>query len=333
MAVYVKDTNLATSVEWDRIWHECGYATYFHSREWAETWRDYTHGKMCPEPKLIAFNDGVRALLPLSCERIFKGLAKRYVSSPAGTFGGWISTDNLSRAHVCRLTDILMSYSNIVWRINPYNNLTSEINIAGMKADGTRVIDLELGFDGVVKNWSKGHYAAVTQARKAGVVVRLAETLQDWHLYYDAYIDSIRRWGSSASSRYTLDLFDLLFNRHSPYVKLWLAMYEDKVISGALCFYSRKHVVYWHGATIEKYFSFRPTNLLMYEAILDACNRGYRWFDFNPSGGHEGAEAFKKSFGCEVKACGVYVRESCMVKAARKVSTLARHILKSVDKK
>ena len=37
----------------------------------------------------------------------------------------------------------------------------------------------------------------------------------------------------------------------------------------------------------------------MYEAIKDASERGITWFDFNPSGGHEGVWDFKKGFGAQ----------------------------------
>ena len=34
--------------------------------------------------------------------------------------------------------------------------------------------------------------------------------------------------------------------------------------------------------------------------------RELRWFDFNPSGGHEGVRAFKKSFDAEAVSCPRY---------------------------
>ena len=55
----------ATSQEWDAAWEHCRYATYFHSRLWAEIWETYS-GYMRPEPKLIVFSDGLTAVLPLS---------------------------------------------------------------------------------------------------------------------------------------------------------------------------------------------------------------------------------------------------------------------------
>ena len=57
----------ASISEWDMIWHECEYSTYFHSREWAEIWSKYTKRKMFLTPFLVSFSDGKKALLPFSC--------------------------------------------------------------------------------------------------------------------------------------------------------------------------------------------------------------------------------------------------------------------------
>src|SRR4029079_1053277 len=72
-----------------------------------------------------------------------------------------------------------------------------------------------------------------------------------------------------------------------------------EIAAGALCLYSRRHVAYWHGAARERLLECRPVHLLIETALHDACERGMRWFDFNPSGGHRGVEAFKKGFGAE----------------------------------
>ena len=68
-------------------------------REWAEIWRDYSGGRIRPAPRMIEFSDGTSALLPLSLETAYRGLGRAYLSSPAGTFGGWISKHTLTTTH------------------------------------------------------------------------------------------------------------------------------------------------------------------------------------------------------------------------------------------
>lgn len=94
--------------------------------------------------------------------------------------------------------------------------------------------------------------------------------------------------------------------------------------AGALGFYAKSHVVYWRGAAYSDYFELRPVNLLMYEAIKHACENGYSWFDFNPSGGHEGVKAFKKSFGPTALRADIVSISSMSYRLAMKVESIWR---------
>ncbi len=325
MKVSIQNILSASSIEWDEIWKKCDYSTYFHSREWSEIWSAYTGGRMKPDPKLLVFSDYKKALLPLSSQKNFKGLTKSYISSPAGTFGGWISTDDLDAEHGVLLAGYLTKrLGNLFWRFNPYDTLVFQAGVSANKDDETQTLNLASGFDAIHKGWTKGHRYAARTARKKGVWIRPASTLDDWHTYYEVYEDSLRRWGNKASSKYGWTLFNYMFQCNSPDIKLWLAIYQDKVVAGALCFYAKKHVVYWQGAALEDYFHLSPVNLLLFEAIKDACEQGYNWFDFNPSGGHEGVKAFKKSFGTEPLPCPIVSIDSNLVRISKNITAAIR---------
>jgi hypothetical protein len=298
MTIRINKVRSAHFEEWDFIWNACKYATYFHSREWAEIWCSYTNGKMRPAPKIVIFSDGKMALLPLSCLSSYGGFIKEYISSPAGSFGGWISSDHLQQPHADLLGAYLLSnYKSLKWRVNPYDGNAKRAARKIAENDETQALSLTEGFTAVYKKWTKGSASAAKKARREGVTVEIASGLEKWQKYYLVYEDSLRRWGKSVSSRYHWNLFEIIYLTKSPNIRLWLANYKNKVIAGALCFYAQEHVVYWHGAALSDYFRLRPVNLLIYECIQDACEQGYSWFDFNPSGGHEGVRAFKKSFG------------------------------------
>lgn len=328
MSLRVTEERLATPEEWDRVWVKCDYATYFQSREWADVWQKYTQGDMRPDAKMITFSDGKRALLPFSSRRIVKGLLKQYISSPAGTFGGWISDDDLSSIHDGVLYEYIIKHFKIlVWRINPYCSLKVSPYIQGVKKDETHTLNLEYGFDHIYKGWTKGHSSAARKARKAGVDIREAITLSDWESYYRIYEESLRRWGESATSRYGWNIFKYMYDLSSSNIKLWLAIFEGKVVAGAMCLYATKHVGYWHGAASSEYFNLRPVNLLMYEIIKKACKDEYGWFDFNPSGGHEGVKAFKKSFGTDSLACPVITRNYRTISIASRIATYTKKVI------
>jgi lipid II:glycine glycyltransferase (peptidoglycan interpeptide bridge formation enzyme) len=310
MDIEITHVRLATSQEWDEIWNYCDYATYFHSREWSEIWRDYTEGNLQPDAKLVSFSDGKQALLPLSSRKLYKGLIKGYLSSPAGTFGGWLSNDELTTSHAQLLSQYLINLENIQWRFNPYDPLLTQFSVPNAKEDITDVLNLRNGFEAIYQKWTKGHSSAARKARKASIYIKKAQDLQEWQVYYQLYEDSLKRWGVKQTSFYRWSLFNLMFIRQSSNIQLWLAIYEDQIIAGALCFYSKTHVVYWHGSALSDYFKFRPVNLLMYEIIYDACQHDYHWFDFNPSSGHEGVKAFKRSFGTQELSSSVLFAQS-----------------------
>lgn len=287
--------------EWDDAWSSCPYSTFFHSREWAEIWAEYRNRKTVPDPLGLVLSDGTRILLPFSKEKMYMGFLHRHLSSPAGTFGGWLADIPLTEPQQAVLMQFVAKrYSNLLWRFNPYEKVLLTDGFSRVREDETHALDLSAGFDEIHLDWSKGHASSARKARKArkaGVRVRVAQSQEDWEKYFRVYEDSLSRWGANTTSTYSWALFEIILQRASPNIKLWLAEYDGRVVAGALCFHSSKHVVYWHGAALSNYFEVRPVNLLMYETIRDATERGFRWFDFNPSGGLEGVKAFKQSFG------------------------------------
>jgi hypothetical protein len=252
----------------------------------------------------------------------------------------------LGLEHSFALTDYLLrgTRSNVSWRLSPYAPFASEVlarvraNTAVLDMTGTKVeklaacalhfaeplqipddthaLDLSPGFAKLYGNQSATARKA-KKARKAGVEVRLAETPADWKEYYAVYGSSLQRWGDSAGTPYDWELFEEIQRLNSPDVKLWLATVEGRIASGALCFYAKRHVVYWHGSSLEQFFELRPVNLLMYEIIKHCCEQGYGWYDFNPSGQMQGVITFKESFGAKPLACPLIYVDTPLKRAAR----------------
>lgn len=306
-SLFIKKLSQASDDIWAQIWQSCDYATYFHSQEWAAIWKSYTQGGIRPKPILLTFSDGKQALLPLLAVTKFKGLLTLcHMASMDGGFGGWISTDSLSSAHAQLMIQFLTQElgTSLFWRLNPYDNLVLESEIPSHEYDETHVINLSKDFKTLYTNQS----SPVRKARKAakeGVWIKEASSLEDWQEYFQVYQSSLKRWGDRAITEYPWQLFQELYQQHSNQIKLWLAVYEDRIISGAVCFYAKKHVVYWQGATLEDYFHLRPVNLLLYSIMKDCYEQEYTWFDLFPSGGMEGVIAFKKSLGASPLPCPI----------------------------
>lgn len=312
--------------EWDDAWRATPWATYFQSREWAEVWAD-AHLHVRPDARHVTFDDGRTAILPVSRRERLRGAVAQHLASPAGTFGGWISEDDLSSEHAPVLVDQMLGLrGGLSWRLNPYDEQVRGVDVPASAPDETHVVDLADGFEAVRRRWRRGQKSSFKKAVNAGVTVTLASTEEDWGAFDVAYRASLDRWGTSATSQHPRRLFDALRERRSEHVRLWLAKTgDDDVAAGALCFYAREHAVYWAGAAHEEHFPLRPVNLLLAEAIRDACKRGYRWFDLNPSGGHDGVKAFKLNFGAEPRPCPIVERRPAAARLLGGVARAIRH--------
>lgn len=288
--------SLADEQEWRQTVAGCPYATFFQTPEWFTAFTSSDPG-LTTGAWSFDFADSARAIFPFLSRR-GSGAPPLWLSGPAGVYGGWISLTPLLPDQQQQIVDFLISRQHaLIWRINPFAGLQTDFSRAKLRPDHTTVLDLELGLEAIFRSWSKGHHAAVNQAMRHDIQVRRGYAITDWQSYFSCYQDSLRRWGSRASSRYPWEFFATLARLPERSVSLWLAEKDHRLQAGALCFSHNRHTVYWHGAAYEWAFPDRPVHLLMHEIIHDACDRKDKWFDFNPSGGHEGVERFKKGFG------------------------------------
>ena len=212
------------------------------------------------------------------------------------------------------------------WRLNPFDPHPPTLNLPIIQEDQTHALHLAGGLEAILRQWTKGHASAARKASREGVTIHLAENDGDWRDYYHIYQDCLRRWNNQVNSSYNWQLFEEMFRRNSPNIKLWLAKHDQAAIAGAICLYAKNHVAYWHGAALETHFSLRPVHLLMREIIHAACQSGFTWFDFNPSGGLAGVAAFKKSFGASVLSCPVIATKSPAARLLHQFSNVRKYI-------
>jgi CelD/BcsL family acetyltransferase involved in cellulose biosynthesis len=298
----------AGAEEWDALWSASDGATFFHSRAWAEAWSGATRGKLMPAGQVAELAGGARVLLPLSRRERLHGLVSICHSSPAGTYGGWVAPQALAPEQEDALAERLdREHRALYWRWNPFQSLP-RLPLGGFKAEETLVLRAGDGFAPIAARWRSMQDRKLRKAQREGVRVRLAASEEDWERHFQLYEESLARWGERATSRYGREVLAALRKHAGARARLWLAECGGELAAGALCFESKRHVAYWHGAASAKLLEKRPANLLLAEAVRDACERGFWWFDFNPSAGLEGVRAFKRSFGAEPLPCPMLAR-------------------------
>ena len=291
-----------TDFRWD-VARACPHATFYHTPLWHRVaanasvfHRDRAFGAV--------LDNGTRVVVPL-LERRQKVLGT-FVSTFAGCYGGLIADGPVppddAEAVIRHVLDRKGKTFTFVTNPLADDAAMPDLDHADIEDDFTHVLTLDRDLDTIVSDYSRGHRSSLKKGRREGVTVRRATTIEEYRLYFEAYQASLERWGQSPSDGYDWSLFEALHALAQEYpdiVTLWLARVDANVASGALLFSWNDHVSYWHGAAHEEYFDHRPNNVLHTDIIDAAIAEGYRYYDFNPSGGYSGVERFKSRFGAE----------------------------------
>ncbi len=286
---------------WEEIALRCDYATFFHTPYWAKI-MSTTYPGAPIATKQFTFDDGVDAIFPLIDEAA-KGLVStkhKLRSMAPGVYGGMIAPARLKPDHLEEALAYLASLNIHSVKVvgNPFFVFSAPSSFR-KKEMFTQMVNLERGFDTIWKGFSRGQKSNIRQAEKKGVEIRLATSREDYEAYFRIYRETLKRWGKDRSKSYPLKLFLNCFEFGHDHVKLWLAEKDSHLVAGILTLVWNDNIIYWHGSCLEDYFNHYPNNLLHVTVIRKACEEGYRVYDLNPSGGHEGVVRFKKSFGAE----------------------------------
>jgi hypothetical protein len=314
---------------WWSIAKQCEYATFFHTPLWhqlaTKTYPDYRD-----ESILIRTEDSQQnVVLPLLNLDQNSKLVRRFYSTFAGCYGDLICENPIGVEEREAIYQTINANQFTQFHItgNPIG-VENKLNLSTTNTDDfTHLLILENNFDKIFSNFSKGHRSSYKKGCKMGVKVREADSIGDYKEYFYAYVDSLRRWGDNASSNYPWQLFEngfLIAKTYPQNIKLWLAEVDEKLVAGAWVFYWNKHVVWWHGAAYEAFFNYYPNNVLQTVIIKDAIERGFRYYDFNPSGGYENVARFKGRFGAEKRPFTRITINSPVLRFGQKIKRLIR---------
>lgn len=285
--------------EWRKIAEGCEYATFFHTPLWSQIFST-TYPEIEVSTKKFVFDDGKIAILPLIKMKRYKGLVKSYISSAAGVYGGIISKDRIEQKEITKIALSLTkpNIASISITGNPFSacDLPNRFNI---RSDFTQIIRLDKDEKEIWADYKHSNRNKINKARRTGLSFREAKNYEEWKEYYSIYQEALKRWGDSATSKYPFSLFENMFKVRNPSIKLWLVVIDGKIVGGNLNFYHNAHCVEWHASFLSDYFKYGIRNFLVHNIIIDANTRGYKYYDFNPSGGHEGTARFKESFGAK----------------------------------
>jgi hypothetical protein len=259
------------------------------------------------EPEMFVFSvDGKKIIYP-------------YVKKPIRELGfGWefvdffdISTLEYGGA-ICGLGITLEIFQKFLDSFSEYcsaNGIVSEFvrlhpfsvgsEFYGVTGSSKKVyyVDLNKSKEEILSEFKKSNYNSITKAQRSDVSVY--KTIKSEHIakFFDIYQETMKLRGAENFYFYSLEFIQQLIEKLKDKVKLFVAEREGKIIAGSLFLYDNDIVHYYLSGLNRGESVYSPSNLILYTAILDAKDSGFRLF--NLGGGYspaDGLDNFKSSF-------------------------------------
>lgn len=190
---------------------------------------------------------------------------------------------------------------SIVWNIR-FDHLEvaeglQRLGFVAAKPVSTHILRLGTGHDCIFAGYNATIRNQIRKAQRAEVRVREACDAADLAAYYHIHTSLASQKGGYGQL-YPIKLFqELLRDRQA--VRLLIAEYQGKVVSGGLFFVDGRSVMYWHGASDRGYSHVFPSFAVINEAIRWAIASGATFFNFGNSNGMASLEQFKSFWGAQ----------------------------------
>ncbi|MFH1744752.1 MAG: peptidoglycan bridge formation glycyltransferase FemA/FemB family protein [bacterium] len=180
--------------------------------------------------------------------------------------------------------------------------IKNSVKTIDVQPHSTMILDLEKREeDLLIAMHQKTRYnIRLAEKKKVNIVVDAERFEEFWELMKETRgRDKFRTHGKE----YYRKMLDINF------IKLYLAEYEGRIIAGTIISFFGDTATYIHGASSNKYRNIMAPYLLQWQAIMDAKNKGIKYYDFFGIDEKKwpGVTRFKKGFGGqEVKYSGTY---------------------------
>ncbi len=140
---------------------------------------------------------------------------------------------------------------------------------------------------------------AVNKAAKEGVEVRLAEDLSDVQAWYPLYLRTMRE---VVVPPRPLRLFEAMWRELAPHdlMRLYVVEQRGTMIAGSIVLGLGRTAFYAFNGRLRSALPLRPNEVIQWEAIHDACRRGFERYDLGEVvAGGEGLADFKRKWGAD----------------------------------
>jgi FemAB-related protein (PEP-CTERM system-associated) len=275
---------------WDAYVTQCPGAGLYHRRGWARVIeRSYGHAPVY----LWARDDGggVRGVLPLV---IFRGAlgGRSLVSLPFLDEGGLCAETEPARTALWEAALGIAGQERAAV-IELRQGEPSGLPLAPLGSKVSVMLELASTAD---RMWKRLDPKVRNQVRKAtsnGLTPAWCgiEGLDD---FYAVFARNMRDLGSPVHAR---QFFAAILEEFAGDARLLLVRDGVQVVAGGVCIVFRDTVLVPWASSLREWRSRCPSNLLYWEVIRSACEKGLGWLDFGRSSPGSGTYRFKMQWG------------------------------------
>lgn len=283
---------------WNTILRQRDYYSYFQTQEWSNFLVSlFPHAKI--EHRWFRFSDGVEAIFLLIAMPKKWGLYK-LESLPWGTYGGLLSTRPLDENHIKTAMKHVVSLRKPLCEMNlsPSDSEIYGQNTEAGKSNivSTHCLTMREDFSEIWKNQIQARTrTAIRKGKDSGVKVYWSNHADSIKHFHELYKQCCQQWENVEILPDAF--FTKLKEKPLKGMRLWIAYKEKSLLAADLMFYGKGEVQYFAGANDPRFSQWNGSKVLMAKIIQDACERGFRQFNFGASAGLPGVEQFKRHFG------------------------------------
>jgi lipid II:glycine glycyltransferase (peptidoglycan interpeptide bridge formation enzyme) len=148
----------------------------------------------------------------------------------------------------------------------------------------------------LIKSFEDPRPRNIRKAQKEGVKVYQSNTKEAMDFLYKTHYDNITAINGIAKEKRFFDYIPDFFSDDQ--YKIYIAEQNGVKIGALLLFYFNKTVEYFTPAVVEKYRNLQPTSLIIYQAMIDAIQMGYKNWNWGGTWlSQGGVYDFKKRWG------------------------------------
>lgn len=147
----------------------------------------------------------------------------------------------------------------------------------------------------------------IRKAEKGGIQIFESHQKEDLCKLYDIHRENILALGGIPKPFSMFENLSKCFEYGNDY-KVFFGTKDGKIVSGLLLLYFNKTVEYYVPAVVEEYRPLESNTMLIYESMIDAIKRGYKYYNFGGTwGSQQGVYKFKKKWGAGDLAYTYYI--------------------------